>query len=70
MTIKPYSGKLITLKRNYDVRNESVPPQVRMLVRKAMTIIGKGQELHQVRLFLMRKSTTINAAIKVRPVKA
>ena len=70
MTIKPYSGKLITLKRNYDVRNESIPPPVRMLVRKAMTIIGKGQELYQVRPFLMRKSTTIDAATKVRPVKA
>ena len=70
MTIKPYSGKLITLKRNYDVRNESIPPSVQILVRKATTIIGKGQELHQVRPFLMRKSTTIDAATKVRPVKA
>ena len=32
--------------------------------------IGKGQEPHQVRPFLMRKSTTINADTKLRPVRA
>ena len=52
------------------MRNGDTPSSVQILVMKGMTIIGKGQELHQVRPFLTRKSTTINAANKTCPEKA
>ena len=60
----------MTKKRNYDVRNESALPLVQTQVRKVMTITDKGQEPHQVRPFLIRKSTAIDVDTKAHPVKA
>ena len=52
------------------MRNGNALLPVRILVRKVTTITDKGQEPHQVRPFLMRKSTTIDADTKVHPIKA
>ena len=49
--------------------NKSALPPVQILVRKMTTITDKGQEPHQVKPFLMKKSTTIDANAKVHPVK-
>ena len=67
---KTLQQEIDDLKRNYVVCNRGVPLLVQILVMKGTTIIGKGQELHQVKPFLMRKSTTIKEDTKVRPVKA
>ena len=50
--------------------NEGGPPLVQILARKVTTIIDEGQEPHQVRPFLMRMNTTIDAGAKVHPAKA
>ena len=70
--IKPSSKRLMTYKRNHIVGNGSGPllVQIRPLMMKGTTIIGKGQEIHQAKPFLMKKSTTINANTKARLVKA
>ena len=54
------------------MRNGSGPLLVliRPLMMKGTTIISKGQELHQVKPFLMQKSITINANTKASLVEA
>ena len=54
------------------MRNGSgpIPVLIRPLMMKRTTIIGKGKEHHQVKPFLMKKSTTKNADTKARLVKA
>ena len=72
MVIKPCSKRSMISKRSYVVRNggDPLPNLIHPLMTKGMMIIGKGQGFHQVKPFLMKRSTTINADIKARLIKA
>ena len=52
------------------MRNGGTLPPIQILARKVTTITNEGQEPHQVRPFLTRMNTTIDANAKVYPAKA